>query len=298
MDITGLDDNMFYTRSNMQASSNITLPSCELSVKTIYSRCGCDNLCVLMMAVLTPAMLLALYMVYCTTHMLLVKLGVLPRARPTWARDEDESARCAAADAEFKALSSIQALPSHVWGGRPSAECSLCLQPVTRGDVVRRLHCRHIFRALRAAKSFEPQSAFIQPTHPVRLPAMRAHPAMTEAHDQSPPADLACIDRWLVHGQSQHPTRACPLCRRDPLLAVNSASAGEGEQDGLSDDEEGTRSGHGARVVSSAALAVQRGRIERRVSEGSPRRVIGLQARRCSDSVAASAASSTQLILL
>ena len=51
MDITGLDDNMFYT-SNMQASSNITLPSCEFSVKTIYSRCGCDNLCVLMMAVL------------------------------------------------------------------------------------------------------------------------------------------------------------------------------------------------------------------------------------------------------
>ena len=134
--------------------------------------------------------------------------------------------------------------------------------------------------------------------NPVRLPAMRAHPAMTEAHDQSPPADLACIDRWLVHGQSQHPTRACPLCRRDPLLAVNSASAGEGEQDGLSDDEEGTRSGHGARAVSSAALAAQRGRIERRVSEGSPRRVIGVQARRCSDSVAASAAASTQLILL
>ena len=144
MDITGLDDNLFYT-SSTQALSNVSLPACELSLKTIYSRCGCDNLCVLLMAVLTPAMLLAMYMAYRTTHMLLARLGC---AHPAF---DEESSRCAAAREELKALASIQALPSQVWGGKPSTECSLCLQPVARGDVVRRLRCRHTFRTFHAA---------------------------------------------------------------------------------------------------------------------------------------------------
>lgn len=70
---------------------------------------------------------------------------------------------------------------------------------------------------------------------------------------------LACIDRWLMHGQRHHDARRCPLCGTDPLQLKSTAEAG----------------GDCAR----ARDATQ----QRRGSEGAARPVLGATARRRSE---------------
>ena len=156
------------------------LPACTLSMRMMYRECGCGNLCVAVLACMSPIlMLLSSCVVYgiCTGCMhvwiFLARAHYSRILEDLYADDEclREQQRL-----ERRALEAIQRLPSMLWGGARNAECSLCMEGFKRGEVVRKLPCGHQYH-------------------------------------------LNCIDRWLVHGQRNHAARRCPLCGRNPLDA-------------------------------------------------------------------------------
>ena len=217
------------TMRALPVPNGTTLPACTLSVQSLYAQCSCGNMCVTTVAVLTPMLLLMVWEVWMGAHYLLC-------CRPAASSDDaaDTSSQDAARN-ERAALTAIQMLPSMVWGGSPGGNCSLCLQSVSRGQVVRRLRCGHSFH-------------------------------------------LSCIDRWLIFGQRNHAVRCCPLCRSNPLV-----DQVRHEVFPVTDAITGTQTNEtlGSRVR----------RIMRRLSEGGPRLIIGLQQRRHSHSATSTGAS-------
>jgi hypothetical protein len=106
------------------------VPLCALSWRSIYTPCRCDNRCVIFVAVILPLLTLLMFT--------LCRCKMLVHSELEHAHDGSSACR------EQQALAGIQGLPSMVWGGAsPVDECSLCMEPIVHGQVVRRLPCAH-----------------------------------------------------------------------------------------------------------------------------------------------------------
>ena len=128
------------------------LAACTFNLESLYKRCSCNNECVLAMALLTPALMSLIWGFYHYTIFLVHKLWPeLFPSIPGFSLDH-EAANASVEDQlltqqrERTALTLIMQLPSMRWGGPAAAECSLCMEHMERGQVVRRLPvCGHQF---------------------------------------------------------------------------------------------------------------------------------------------------------
>ena len=182
--------------SSSDPGQGLPLADCVLRFESVFKPCGCNNVCVLTMVLLTPLVILGFWAAYFMLSHLLRRrwpsifpepIGWFTIQLPFNQAVLVQAAR-RAEQLERAALAAIQALPSFTWGcERHVSECCLCMEPLEKSQVVRQLRCGHLFH-------------------------------------------LHCIDRWMIYGQRNH-ERRCPLCRCDPL---REGGAGGGGRPGTS----------------------------------------------------------------
>ena len=120
----------------MVENAELSLPACTLSWSMLYERCGCDNTCVVFIALVSPLLMLILWAFY---RVLAFAMGPCRDAG-----SYEELVEVEAGDArELCARAAIQQLPSMVWGSQRGCECSLCIEAFELGQVVRELRCGH-----------------------------------------------------------------------------------------------------------------------------------------------------------
>ena len=143
--------------TNVTASSD--LPACAFDVDSLYRPCACGNSCVAFIALSTPLVLLlafALCQGACFSLTTLFDAFRYPQLSLALRAIAFSSLRGEPVDLEQQssielkerlALAAIQSLPSAVWGGhhKIAAECSLCMDIISTGSIVRKLQCGHLY---------------------------------------------------------------------------------------------------------------------------------------------------------
>ena len=116
------------------------LPQCAFTVASLYTRCSCDNVCVL--AVVLMTMVAAVCGVISTA--VVRKCGRSAEDYEAIAELREQERR----EQERRAITAVQQLPSMIYCSDATEDCTLCYDAFIKGQVVRQLPCGHVYHCV------------------------------------------------------------------------------------------------------------------------------------------------------